>query len=81
MNLGSGNDYSNIFLYPLRWKSENRYFCLFSFFITVAMMQQHIKKDKEEKRHGASEGYKKYDKNRNVDKMRLWMPCENSLKV
>lgn len=52
----TGKLYSNIFLNPLRWERENRYFCLFSHFITVELMRQHIKKGKDGETHKAREG-------------------------
>lgn len=46
--------------FPSGEKRENRYFYLFASFITVPLMQQHIKKYKEEKKsYEACECYKK----------------------
>lgn len=55
----------------------------FSFFITVALMQQHIKKGKEEKTDETSEGFSVIKKNyqANIEMTIKWVslnaPCDN----
>lgn len=60
--------YSSI---PSGEKGKNRYFCLFSLIIAVALTWQHIREGKEEKTHGAGIGVSVMKKKKNQAKIEM----------